>query len=106
MYFLYFRKCNTKHYLHIYLSPYLLLFPVLQEVEAREAGSDAALDEDTPINPDLTAGKKDVFLVDVWITKLAAPYFNWDAPMFNQAILITNQDTFYPFTPYHQPFHP
>ena len=37
--------------------------PVLQEVQLGETGSNFA--EDTPTEPDLTAGKKDVFLVDV-----------------------------------------
>ena len=43
-----------------------IIFPVLQEVQLGETGSGSVgVAEDTPTEPDLTAGKKDVFLVDV-----------------------------------------
>ena len=46
-------------------------FPVLQEVQVAETGNSfVSVAEDTPTDPDLTTGKKDVFLVDVRTFKL------------------------------------
>ena len=53
--------------LYIYIDVFLSCLS--QEVSAQEAGSDVmAGDESTPTEPDLTAGKRDVFLVDVRAT--------------------------------------
>ena len=44
---------------------------MLQEVQVAETGNSfVSVAEDTPTDPDLTTGKKDVFLVDVRTFKL------------------------------------